>query len=90
MQYLIPTYNAESIKVLGYVAPFTETNVEYVATKMVELKLKNGIPIERLFLQHNAGGNAKKCSSGYNKRGNFYDSCQYIKKAMNYYNQLTK
>jgi len=84
----MPTYQAESIKVLGYVAPFTETNAEYVAVKNIELKLKKGIPVERLFLQHNAGGNATKCSSGINKNGTPYNSCAYVQKAMNYYKQL--
>ena len=90
MQYLMPTYQAESIKVLGYVAPFTETNAEYVAVKNIELKLKKGIPVERLFLQHNAGGNATKCSEGYNSRGNYFNSCKYVEKALNYYKQLIK
>jgi hypothetical protein len=90
MQYLMPTYQAESIRVLGYVAPFTETNAEYVAARNIELKLKKGIPVERLMLQHNAGGNAAKCSSGINKNGTPYDSCAYVAKAMDNYKQLIK
>ena len=86
-QFLPSTYKAYSIQVLGYVADLTPVNAEYIATVKMEELSKKYKP-EQIFLKWNAGEGSIKCSSGINKNGTPYDSCSYIKKAINYYNQL--
>jgi len=88
-QFLPSTYKAYSIQVLGYVADFTPTNAEYIATVKMEKMLKKYKP-EQILLKWNAGEGARVCSSGINPNGVPFDSCAYVEKAMNYYKQLIK
>lgn len=86
-QIMPATYKAYSIQVLGYVAEPTPTNVEYIATIKLG-KLAEKYPIERIALMWNAGENATKCSRGKNRWNQNFDSCAYIAKTINNYNQL--
>lgn len=88
LQYLPSTYRQYSIQVLGYVAPMTKTNVEYISTVKVQQMIDRGLTLKQIALKHNAGENATECSRGWNKHKVFYDSCAYVEKAINYYNQL--
>lgn len=81
------TYRQYSIQVLGYVAEPTPVNAEYIATLTMERMSKYYTP-EQIFLKWNAGERATKCSKGINKNKVAYNSCEYINKAINYYNQL--
>lgn len=88
MQYLIPTWNASSIRVLGYVADMTVVNVEYVtAVEFTEL-LKKKTPYQ-IALQHNQGSGTT-CRKGVNKHKVNFNSCEYVEKAMQYYQELSK
>lgn len=88
LQYLVPTYNAYSIQVLGYIAPMTKTNVEYISAIKYQKMLEKGLTIKEIALKHNGGEQATKCSQGVNKYGVKYDSCAYVNKALAIYNQL--
>lgn len=88
-QFLPSTYKAYSIQVLGYVADLTPVNAEYIATVKMEQMSKKYSP-NQIFLKWNAGEGATQCSQGINKNGIPFNSCEYINKAMNYYNQLNK
>jgi len=88
LQYLVPTWKARSIQVLGYVAEMTKTNVEYVTAVTFTEMLEKSTP-ERIALAHNQGGGTT-CRKGTNKHNQKYDSCSYVQKAMNYYKELTK
>lgn len=81
------TYKAYSIQVLGYVAEPTPITTEYVATVSVQRMLETET-VEQVLLSWNSGEGAKKCSSGVNKNGTPFDSCRYVQKGMNYYNNL--
>jgi hypothetical protein len=71
--------------VIGYVAPQTKSNEEYVVAVKVQKWLDQGKSKEQIFLSWNAGERATKCSKGINKKGVPFDSCQYIKKASDHY-----
>jgi hypothetical protein len=86
-QHLIPTYNQQSIRVLGYVAPMTKNNVEYVTVKTVDLMLKNQLTVEQIGRSWNQG-NTGPCRSGTNSLGVKFNSCQYVKELLDKYNQL--
>ena len=86
-QFLPSTYKAYSIQVVGYVADLTPVNAEYIATVKMEELSKKYTP-EQIFMKWNMGEGATKCKRGINKNGTPYDSCAYINKAINYYNQL--
>ena len=81
------TYRQYSIQVLGYIAEATPVNAEYIATVKMEELSKKYTP-EQIFLKWNAGERATKCSKGINKNNIRYNSCEYINKAINYYNKL--
>jgi hypothetical protein len=86
-QHLIPTYREQSIKVLGYVAPMTKDNVEYVTVKTVDLMLKNQMTVEDVAKKWNQG-HTGKCSVGINSLGIKFNSCQYVKELLDKYNKL--
>lgn len=74
------TWRAESERVIGYVAPLTEENAEYVATHKVQRLLNQGRTEHQIILAWNAGENAKRCSKGVNKFGVAFNSCAYVAK----------
>ena len=86
-QHLIPTYKQQSIRVLGYVAPMTKDNVEYVTVKTVDLMLKKQMTVEDIGKIWNQG-HVGKCSFGVNRLGVKFNSCQYVKELLDKYNQL--
>lgn len=85
MQYMPSTWNQFSKEILGYVAPFTEINEEYVSTNKIQKWLNQGLTEEQIFLRWNAGG-ATQCSRGVNRQGVKFDSCEYVRKAVAFYN----
>lgn len=86
-QMMRDTYKQYSIQVLGYVAEPTPVNVEYIATvKLGELAKQ--YPIDKVLLKWNAGERAIKCAKGWNRYKVFYDSCTYVQKGLQIYNQL--
>ena len=87
LQYLESTYKAHSIKVLGYVAPATETNVQYVAVKNIELMLKKNMTVEDIAKVWNQG-HTGNCRAGTNSLGVKFNSCQYVKELLDKYNKL--
>lgn len=86
-QFMKSTYRHYSIQVLGYVADLTPANAEYIATVKMEELSKKYTP-EQIFLKWNAGEGATKCRKSINRNGTPYDSCSYVAKAINNYNQL--
>lgn len=81
-QFMPKTYAGYSKEVLGYIAPLTPVNAEYVTTMKVQEWLEEGRTKEQILLAWNAGENAKKCKKGINKHGVKYDSCAYITKGL--------
>lgn len=81
-QFMPKTYAGYSKQVLGYVAPMTPVNAEYVATVKVQEWLNEGRSPEKILLAWNAGEGATKCKKGVNKLGVKYDSCSYVKKGL--------
>lgn len=84
---MINTYKAQSIKVLGYVAEPTETNVDYVAIKTIDLMLKKQMTVEDIGKVWNQG-NTGPCRAGINSLGIRFNSCQYVKELLDKYNKL--
>lgn len=66
----------------------TKTNVEYISAVKIQQMIDGGLTLKDIALKHNAGERATKCSKGVNKYNQSYDSCQYIVKAVNVYNEL--
>lgn len=82
------TYKAHSKEIIGYVAPLTEDNAEYVAVVRIQKLLDKGRTEHQIVLGWNAGENAKKCSKGVNKYGVKYNSCAYVAKYKSQPSQL--
>lgn len=59
----------------------TPINQEYVAAYKVQHHLNEGYNEAQIALIWNQG-HAGQCSSGYNKHGVWYDSCDYQKKVL--------
>ena len=87
-QYMPATWRAESQRIIGYVAPLTEENAEYVATIKVQQLLDRGRSEHSIILAWNAGENAKNCSKGVNKYGVAYNSCAYVAKYKSHSSQV--
>lgn len=80
-QLMPSTWKAYSLQVLGY----HEENpspiiVEYVVTHKVQKFINKGMSTDRIGLAWNAGEGATTCSSGTNKWGQKYSSCDYVEK----------
>jgi hypothetical protein len=82
LQYLESTYRAHSRTVLGYVAPRSKVNEEYVATKMVERWLRKGYSAHSIALMWNGGDTQIK--SGVNSYGEPYNTGVYAQKVLAY------
>lgn len=75
------TWEMFSKEVYGEVREQTNVRERYVAYKMIEKWLDQGLSAHAIALRWNAGG-ATKCSSGVNKYGVEYDSCAYTEKVI--------
>lgn len=85
-QYLPNTWKLYSTDVLGYVAPQTRVNEEYVSTMKVEQWLEQGLSVKQIALRWNQGNSSSRCSSGINRAGVRYDSCGYVVAVLAFYN----
>lgn len=81
MQYMPATWEAQSKEIYGQVLKKTPELEWFVATRMIEKWLNNGLSEAQVALRWNAGG-ATHCSAGTNKHGVAYDSCSYQKKVL--------
>lgn len=87
-QTMMGTYKALTKKHLGEVKGFSTTTQELVVYKEVEeLRLKN-IPVNKIMLYWNSGSYNRPCKKGYNKNHTYFNSCAYVKEAMEIYNKL--
>jgi hypothetical protein len=75
------SWRAHSIEVYGEVREMTPIRERYVATKIIQKWLDQGLDAKAIALRWNAGG-AKQCSSGVNRYGVSYDSCAYQQKVL--------
>ena len=86
-QHKPSTWAEQSIQVLGYVSKPTKVNQEYVTLLTIDNYVKKGYTPEMVAKKWNKG-NLGACSSGYNEYDQWYDSCDYINKFLEIYNQL--
>jgi hypothetical protein len=63
------------------VREMTPARERYVATRMIEQWLAEGLTAKQIALRWNAG-HAKQCSRGVNRHGVAYDSCAYQQKVL--------
>lgn len=75
------TWRHHSMVIYGEIKEKTPEREWYVATKMIDMWLSQGMSERQIALVWNAG-NAKKCSSGVNKLGVAYDSCEYVRSVL--------
>ena len=71
---------------IGYLAPQTPTNEEFVAIIKIEKWLRDGHTVKQIALLWNQG-HLSKCSKGRNKMGVKYNSCEYVKEVLENLNQ---
>ena len=81
MQFMPRTWEMFSKEVYGEVREMTPTRERYVAYKMIEKWLAQGLTARQVALRWNAG-NTHTCSKGVNKHGVEYDSCVYTSKVL--------
>lgn len=81
LQFLASTWATWSTQILGYVAPRTLINERYVAVRMVDSWLNQGLSERQIALMWNQG-TPGPCRAGVNKYGVPYDSCQYAAKVL--------
>ena len=88
------TWKAHSKEVLGYVAPLTKINEEYVASVKIQKMQNVGKNVRQIALVWNQGNDKKPCIKGVatvkvdNKvRKVNYDSCEYADTVVKYYQQ---
>ena len=65
----------------------TETNVDYIAIKNIDLMLKKEMTVEQIARVWNQGHRGA-CKSGTNSLGVKFNSCKYVKELLDKYNQL--
>lgn len=75
------TWNAYSTEVLGYVAPQTSENEQFVVENKIAAWLSEGKTAEDIFLIWNQGHDGP-CIKGVNKFGVPYNSCAYAAKGL--------
>lgn len=80
-QYMPTTWKSYSKEVFGVIKEQTEENAEYVTMSMIKKWLDQGMTDEEIFLTWNTGS-TKACRSGINSHGVYYDSCSYVKNAL--------
>lgn len=81
-QFMPSTFRGYAKEVLGYVPELTDENAEKVALLKIEKWLEEDLEPSEIFLIWNTGRN-RKCSSGYNSAGTYYNSCEYVKRSLN-------
>ena len=81
LQYLPGTWRAHSMIIFGEVRKMSPVTEKYVATKMVEKWLEEGYTVQQIPLLWNQG-NTGKCSSGINRHGVPYNSCEYQRRVL--------
>lgn len=81
MQFMPRTWELFSREIYGEVREITPIRERYVAYKMIEKWLDQGLTAHAIALRWNAGG-ATQCSRGINKHGVEYDSCAYTEKVL--------
>lgn len=72
---------------MGYVAPMTKDNVEYVTVKTIDLMLKKQMTVGQIARTWNQG-NPGTCRASTNRWGVKYDSCKYVRELLDKYNKL--
>jgi hypothetical protein len=85
-QFLPDVWKLSSKDILGYVAPQTKINEEYVAIVKIQRWLDQNKTVRQIALLWNQG-NTRKCSSGINNKGVKYNSCAYADVVVAFYNQ---
>jgi hypothetical protein len=80
-QFLVATWERWSNRVLGYVAPMTPVNEEYVALYKIQQHLDEGYNEAQIALIWNQG-HAGPCKAGTNSKGIEYNSCAYRDKVL--------
>lgn len=81
MQFLPSTWRLFSKEVYGEVREMTPTRERYVAYKMIEKWLDQGLSASQIAKRWNQG-HTGACKSGVNKYGVQYDSCAYTQKVL--------
>lgn len=82
-QYMPETWKAYSNQVAGRVLPHNPENEEYVAMKMIETWLEQGLSTKQAILRWNhPAGVRTGCSSGVNAHGVAWNSCDYQEKVL--------
>ncbi len=80
-QFLPETWALFSKEVIGYLAPLTPVNEEYVAVNKIEQWLRDGHTIKQIALLWNQG-HTSRCKSGVNEFGVEFDSCEYVNEVL--------
>lgn len=81
MQFLPSTWILFSKEIYGEVKEQTPTRERYVAYKMIEKWLQEGLDARQVALRWNQG-HTGKCRSGVNKHGVRFDSCHYAQQVL--------
>jgi len=81
MQFLPSTWRLFSKEVYGEVKEQTPTRERYVAYKMIEKWLEDGLDARQIALRWNQG-HSGACKAGTNKHGVKYDSCSYARQVL--------
>lgn len=81
MQFMPSTWRLFSLDVYGEVREQTPTRERYVAYKMIERWLQEGLTARGIALRWNQGHEGQ-CKSGVNKHGVKYDSCSYARQVL--------
>lgn len=81
MQWLDSTWQAYSREVYGEVREMTYSRERYVAYRMIEKWLAQGLDADDIARKWNQG-NAGPCITGINSHGVPFDSCAYQKKVL--------
>lgn len=74
------------MEVLGYIAPQTPINEEYVTLVVIQKWLDSGHDVRDIALFWNQGNNGP-CIKGINELGVPYDSCEYQATVLAYYHR---
>lgn len=87
-QFLPSTFKALSLKHFGTTTAMTPQNQDKVAYKTIISLLEAGHSEDKVALYWNTGRVNGKCSSGINKHGVSYNSCEYVRSVMSIYSSM--
>ena len=65
----------------------TETNVDYIAIKNIDLMLQKHMTVEDIGKVWNQG-HVGRCRAGINSLNVHYDSCKYVRELLDKYKRL--